>query len=237
MIIVRCFSLVLFLLLAGCFSPDSVTRNIRVTAQAEVDGKIIEGSAVMGLRWKAGSNGRMYVQRNSEAIILELGDVGTIYILDSFIGKSGNNNTSYWPFYVASALGINRTVSLEDFSLINSAQGKFSISAEVSRMNTLPLMVSFMDESRRETMFEVKPSNFSHKFGPNVSFKGLWFEFTDDQPTDVIQQKLPLMFQAKNNASYTKKYSLRDGNGKLIPISEKDLPQKVGKSSFKERSF
>jgi len=59
-------------LLSGCWSPDLVTRNIRVIVQAEVAGKVVEGSTVMSLRWQAGDNTRMYIASNAEAVVLEL---------------------------------------------------------------------------------------------------------------------------------------------------------------------
>ena len=81
--------------LSGCFSNKSVTRNIRVIAQAEVNGKIVEGSAVMGVRWQSGGKGRMYIRTNTEAVILDLGSRGTVYVLNVYMSKNGLSNIGY----------------------------------------------------------------------------------------------------------------------------------------------
>ena len=234
------------LLLIVCFAfvacseaePESVTRNIRVIAQAEVDGKIIEGSAVMGLSWEPCCNGGMQPKHNTEAVILELNNEHTVYVLDAYIGfRRGGANISYWTTYVASALGLNLTEELSDFPKIRNATGKYPVLASISNTKTMPVMVSFEDEAKRETMFQVTPDNFSKRFGENIIFKGIWFEFTDEQLTEGIKERIPRMFTVKNNESYRKAFPLRDNEGKLIPSSKWKLPQKFGKRAFKKEDF
>jgi len=227
-------------LLVGCSIPDTVTRNIRVIAQAEVGGKIVEGSAVMSIRWKSDGkeHGRMQRSSNTEAVILELNDKHTVYVLDANIYPDGEWNISYWSSYIGDALiGKKRGIKLSDFDLIESASGRFTVLASNSIRKTMPVMVSFEDETKRETMFHVTPGNFSRKFGANAKFVGLWFEFTDDPITEVIEERLPRMFTIKNNESYRKKFPTRDANGKRIPSSEYKFPQKFGKTAFKQKDF
>jgi len=234
------FLAALALLLSGCFADDSVTRNIRVIAQAEVDGKTVEGSAVMSLRWVSDGKegGWMQPKSNTEPVILELNDKHTIYVLDAYLGvKRGGPNISYWTTYVASALGFNLTVRLSNFPTIKNASGRYPVDASISKTKTMPVMVSFADETKRETMFHVTHENFSQKFGSNAKFIGLWFEFTDDPITEMIEQRLPLMFQRKVNESYREKYPLKDKNGNLIPRSERKFPQFFGETAFKKKSF
>jgi len=233
------FLLAMFLL-AGCSIPAEVTRNIRVIVQAEVDGKVVEGSSVMSIRWKSDGkeHGRMQRSSNLEAVILELNDRHTVYVLDATIWPDGETNGSYWSGYVGSALiGTKRPVKLGDFELIESASGRFPVLASNSRTNTMPVMVSFEDETKRETMFHVTPENFSRKFGSNTKFVGIWFEFTNDPITEAIEARLPLMFQKKVNKSYREKYPLRDSNGRLIPSREWEFPQHFGKIAFKKEDF
>lgn len=229
-------SLIVFsgILLASCFSPDSVTRNIRVIAKAEVNGKMVEGSAVMSIRWQAGGQGRMYARSDVEAVILELGSKKTVYITHTYLSDEGQTSTGYWPQYVAASLGIKRTVRVEDFPIISSANGKFTVSSKTSKTKSLPVFVSFGDEKRKETMFQVTPSNFSKSFGNNVIFKGLWFEFTDDPTTKKIQKRIPVMFNV--NESYRKAFPFKDKNGKIIPSRDKKIPGKIHHTSFKHRS-
>ncbi len=222
--------------LSGCFFPDSVTRNIRVIAQAEVDGKIVEGSAVMGLRWQAGDKGRMYIKTNTEAVILDLDGRGTVYVLNAAIGSNGLSNLGYWPYLVIRTFGMQGNGQLKDFPKLRSLEGRHPVKPIIGNPRTLPLMVTFKDETKRETMFEVKPGDFPRIFGSNVRFVGLWFEFTDDPVTESIAKRLPLMM-GKANPSYRETFPLRDKNGKLIPARNKAFPQKLGKTAFIKRAY
>ncbi len=228
----------LVLFISGCFSDDTVTRNIRVIAQAEVDGKIVEGSAVMSLRWEKRHDNGVQRKSKTEAVILELNDKDTVYVLDANIYPDGESNASYWSGYVGSALiGIKRSLNPGDFDLIENASGRFPVLASRSRTKTMPVMVSFEDESKRETMFHVTPENFSRKFGTNTKFISIWFEFTDDPITEAIEARLPLMFQKKVNESYRQKYLKRDKDGKRIRINKNEFPPKFGKIVFKKMDF
>lgn len=225
----------LTLLVSGCFSPESVTRNIRVIAQAEVDGEIVEGSAVMGLRWEAGSNGRMYNKNNVEAVILELGKGKTVYITHSYISLDGTSNSGYWMPLVLKTFGMSGNGKLSDLPKLSSLEGRYPVKPLVGSRKKLPVMVSFSDEKKRETMFQVEPHEFSKVFGDNVRFLGLWFEFTEDLETELIIERLPVMFEV--NESYHKAFPKRDKNGNLIPTRDAPLPRKLGKISFYQRSY
>jgi hypothetical protein len=231
--------LIVSFIVAACseVEPESVTRNIRVIAQAEVDGNIVEGSAVMGLRWEPCCNGGMQPKHNTEAVILELDEKKTVYILDATIWPDGETDGAYWSTYVASALGLNLTVELSDFQIIRNATGRYPVLESISKTKTLPVMVSFENETKRETMFHVTPSNFSEKIGSNIKFVGLWFEFTEASPTVTIQRRLPLMFQRKVNESYREKYPSKDAAGKLIPIEKHQFSRHFGKRAFKKEDF
>ncbi len=222
--------------LSGCFSNKSVTRNIRVIAQAEVNGKIVEGSAVMGLRWQSGDKGRMYIRTNTEAVILDLGSRGTVYVLNATIGSNGLSNSSYWPYLVNRTLGMRGNGRLKDFPKLRSAQGRYPVKLHKGKVNQLPLMVTFKDESKRETIFEVKPEKFSRVFGSGVRFVGLWFEFTDDPVTDAMVGRLPVVM-VKVNPSFGGRFPIRDKYGKLISAVNKAFPQKIGKPAFFKRAY
>ena len=233
--ILRSFFLISLMMLGGCFSPESVTRNIRVIAQAEVDGKIVEGSAVMSLRWEAGSNGRVYGTSNVEAVTLKLNDDFAIYITHAYLSNDGTSNRGYWSSYVPSALGISGSVSKENFKTIKTARGKFKVLASISRTKLLPLMVAFTDKQKRETMYEITPLILQQKTFQSIKFLGLWFEFTDEQETMSVKENLPIMF--KPNESFIGSFPNRDNNGKLIPSRNKALPQKIGTPAFFQRDF
>ncbi|MCP4083117.1 MAG: hypothetical protein GY743_23090, partial [Planctomycetaceae bacterium] len=189
--------LVMVFTLYGCWGGKTVTRNIRVIAKAEVGGKMVEGSAVMGLRWQAGDRGRMYISTNTEAVILDLDGRGTVYVLNVYMSPNGSPNIGYWQHQVLGTFGMKGNGKLEDFPRLRSAQGRYPVEPLVSIPPQLPLMVAFRDETKRETMFEVKPGDFAGVFGSDVRFAGLWFEFTDDSPTDSgLRNRLSVMWKA-----------------------------------------
>ncbi len=227
--------LVMVFTLYGCWGGKTVTRNIRVIAKAEVGGKMVEGSAVMGLRWQAGSNGRMYKKSNVDAVILKLDGRGTVYVTHSYLTDDGESNRGYWPIQVLRSFGIRGNGQKSDFPKLRSLKGRHPVKPLVGSPKTLPVMVSFSDEAKRETMIEVKPVDFPRVFGSDVRFVGLWFEFTDDPETGLMAGRLPVMLKA--NESYRKKFPIKDRNGNLIPSREWALPQKIGKYSFFERNF
>ena len=217
------------------WSPNTVTRNIRVIAKAEVDGKIVEGSAVMGLRWQAGDKGRMYIKTNTEAVILDLDGRGTVYVLNVYMSPNGLSNIGYWQHQVLGTFGMKGNGQLTDFTKLKSVQGRYQVKPLVGSPPQLPLMVAFKDETKRETMFEVKPRDFSKVFGSDVRFAGLWFEFTDDPETDSIVGRLPVM--TKVNKSFMAAFPSRDANGNLIPAAKWAFPEKLGKTAFFKRAY
>lgn len=224
--------------LAACKDEraQNVTRNIRVIAQSEVAGKLVEGASVMSIRWRPGPQGAMYIDANTEAVALDLDGRGVVYVLDAFLSKNGLSNISYWPSYLLVSVGAKSAQgTVEELPLIRDASGRYAVKAETSRTRGLPLMVAFTDETKRETMFEVRPEDFGKVFGPDVRFLGIWMEFTDDPATETIPQRLPVMWHL--NESYMQAYSLYDENGKLIPAVDTQFPQKFGHTAFFKRRF
>ncbi len=225
------------LTLSSCwFERETVTRNIRVIIQAEVAGKIVEGSAVMGIRWVPGDNGRMYIRSNIEAVILNLPERGTVYVLNAWIGSDGRQSGGYWPAQVKETFGVKANGHLRDFPMLRELKGKYQVMAHPGGPSNLPVMVSFRDEARRETMFHVKPEDFSTVFGNDVRFLGMWFEFTNEEPTTAIVGRLPIMM-GRANSSYREFFPLRGDDGNLISFANKAFPQRFGKSVFYFRGY
>lgn len=226
-------------ILSGCSFDDTVVRNIRIIVQAEVDGEIVEGSAVMGIRWKSGRAGAMHVRTNTEAVILELKNRGTVYVTDVYMSPNGTTNRSYWPLLIVKYFGLDTRHAYsteEELPKIRSLEGRYPVKPLVGPLREMPVMVSFRDEAKRETMFRVKPGDFSRVFGSGVHYVGMWFEFTDDEPTDSgLRKRLPILWNA--NPSYRKTFPLRKANGDLFAGVEKALPQKIGNTSFFQRRY
>ncbi|MCP4082995.1 MAG: hypothetical protein GY743_22445 [Planctomycetaceae bacterium] len=228
--------LVMVFALYGCWGGKTVTRNIRVIVQAEVDGKIVEGSAIMGLRWQAGGNGRMYVKQNIEAVTLDLNDRSTVYVVSARIGSDNRSHTGYWPSLILRTFDLKGQGRLKDFPTLRSLQGRYPVKPVVGSPKSLPLIISFKDEAKRETMFEVKPDDFPKYFGSDVRYVGMWFEFTEDSPTDSgLRNRLSVMWKA--NPGFRETFPLRNANGDLIPGVDRAFQEKVGKTAFYKKEF
>ncbi|MCP4071884.1 MAG: hypothetical protein GY742_09130, partial [Hyphomicrobiales bacterium] len=161
---------------------------------------------------------------------------GTVYVLNASMGNNKRPNIGYWPYLILSTFGMKGNGQLKDFPRLRSAQGRYPVEPLIGGRPQLPLIVAFRDETKRETMFEVKPGDFAGVFGSDVRFAGLWFEFTDDSETNAIIERLPLMM-GKVNPSYRKAFPVRDRNGKRIPSVDHAFPQKLGKTAFLKRTY
>ena len=96
-------------------------------------------------------------------------------------------------------------------------------------------MVAFRDEARRETMFQVKPEDFSELFGQDVRYIGMWFEFTEDAPSDHILERLPV--GVTPNESYYTALPVRNAQGNLLTAKEMAFPQKIFPKIFFMRTI
>ena len=162
--------------LAGCGSSETVTRRIRIIAKAEVDGKEVEGSTVMELTWRAGG-GRMYHEPYGEALVPELNGRGTVYILPTFINPDdGQFGIGYWFGAVNQTLGIEGNGQIGDLPVIEAANGKYPVSG-IGKKRFMPLMVSFRDEIRKDSIFQVFPDSFENTFGQGVKLTSITVAF------------------------------------------------------------
>lgn len=223
-------------LLSGCWLfPETVTRQIRVVAQAEIAGTVVEGSAVIGMRWVPGDQGRMYIKSNVDSIVLDLPGRGTVYVLNAWMAPPGMVNGGYWPLHVLRHFGMQANGHRDDFPTLRKLRGRYQVDPFEEGLKGLPVMVAFTDETRRETMFHVHPNRFADHFGADVRFVSLWFEFTQDEPTDILPQRLPVAIVP--NESFYSAFPLRDANGDLIPLRDYAFPQKFPKSVFYDREY
>lgn len=235
-ILATTISILAALTLSSCwFERETVTRNIRVIIQAKVAGKIVEGSAVMGIRWVPGDYGRMYIRSNIEAVILDLPEYGTVYLLDAFMSDNGQSNGGYWALQLLRSFGIEGNGRLEDFPKLRTLTGRHPVKPIVGRPPTLPVIVSFRDESKLETMFEVRPGDFQEHFGSDVRYHGMWFEFTDDMPTNFLPARLPVAL--KPNESFYSAFSKTDSEGNLLPSKDYAFSQKLSGTIFYRKGY
>ena len=211
--------------LAACGNVETVTRRIRIIAKAEVDGTPVEGSTVMEITWRA-SGGRMYIDTYGEALILELDGRGTVYVMPMSLDDQGRLTSGYWPYVLLRAIGIPGQGARKDLATIGAAQGRFEVHG-IGNSRLLPLMVSFGDEMRKDSIFQVKPNDFAAHFGAGVRFTGFEFSFADDPVTDFLAKRLPMLVKSDPNNVFP-----RDPAGKLRPTSELPLAYKMSERHF-----
>jgi hypothetical protein len=213
--------------LAGCFDGESVSRRIKLIATAEVDGKQVQGSTVIELTWRA-SGPRMYESEKGEALILELAGRGTVYVLSRAHYKNGNINAGIVGILVNKSMGLKwpATARREEFPIIREAAGRFTI-RPLDDQNSFPLMVAFKDESRKDSIYEVRPDEFAKHFGADVKFVGLEFEFTDEPITDALKKRLPMLEERNQSNVFP-----RDPDGQTTRYSKRPFPKKMSENMF-----
>ncbi len=215
--------------LAGCGSESEVKKRIKIIATAEVDGKRVEGTSVTEITWRLRSDGGMNVDHLGEAVVLELGGRGTVYVLSAVHHPNGMINTSIWESQIRAALGITGSGSKEDLDAINEIQGRYPFKPTRSGA-TFPLIVAFKDENEFRSVYRVEPEKFSQYFGENVNFIGIDFEITDDPVTqDIVEKRLPILLKTAKNAP---KNEIRDANGDLLAYVDKPFKYKIGTIDF-----
>jgi hypothetical protein len=212
--------------LAGCWGDGSVTRRVKIIATAEVDGKQVQGSTVMELKWKP-SGGRMYQYEKGEALILELAGRGTVYVIPGAHYKDGDISSGIFTAIVNQAVGLRwSTAQKSEMPLVEAAHGHFVIKPYGEEGAQL-LMVAFKDERRKDSIYEVKPNDFAVHFGAGVKFIGLEFEFTDEPITDALKKRLPMLVERNLDNVFP-----RDPDGQTTAYRTRPFPKKMSENMF-----
>lgn len=124
-----------------------------------------------------------------EALIFDLGDRGTVYILPVQHDPNNTLTQAFEPGVLAS-LGIKNSIgslSETDFAALRDALGRRPFKLKTGR---LPVIVSFKNEIDPKTIFEIRPSELGRYF-PGVQFTGLDIEITTDRITHKLRDRLP----------------------------------------------
>lgn len=214
------------MLLGGCFD-NSITRNFKIIATAVVDGQEVQGSTVIRATWtEAHSNRGNYVDEEGEAIILDLKDHGTVYVLPCLSNKDNSWYCS-WALRVAAVLEVKENGNSAEFSKITNAQGRYAL-ATTSPNGVAQVIAAFHDETRKNSVYGVMPTEFQKAFGPSVTFKSLEFEPTDEPVTQVLLKRLPMLGKDDPNNSYAPPII----PGHLKSLSEQSFPERIGDGYF-----
>jgi hypothetical protein len=184
------------LMLSQC-GGESAAMRYRVIATAEVDGKQVEGSTVMEVKYRrvehsligAGGGTTLY----GEALILDLKGRGTVFIL-SVEHQKQQVMAQIYEDGILLTFGVRTSIGGlkdEDFARLRQAKGRRPFSfALVDKSTRLPAFVAFRDEKTPNTIYEVDPQRMDSSF-PGVRFISLDIEITDAPVTKVLKQRLP----------------------------------------------
>jgi hypothetical protein len=199
-----------------------------VIAKVLYNGSQYEASTVMECRYARIKNSLVGMGGSTtlygEALIFDLSDDDTFYMLPTWLNNNGRFSGIYEPGLLTT-LGIKNSVGgLEDADLqrLVEASGRIPFNWYGRR----PTMVSFRDEQVPKTIFEVTASNISQHF-PGVTFTGLDIEFTEAPVTRLLRKRLSWL----NLPSRTELFE-RDPPGALRPSWDKPLEYKITQSSF-----
>lgn len=185
--------------LMGCQSGETARVRYRVILSADIDGKPVEASTVMEVRYSrvthsligTGGATRLY----GEALIFDVGGKGTIYVLP--IQHPANASLAQvYEYGILTTFGIANSIgSLTDADLakLNNAKGRQPF--HLYKTSRLPAFVSFTDESNPKTIYEIDPSELGRYF-PSVKVTGLDIEITSDPITKKLRDRLPWLKNA-----------------------------------------
>jgi hypothetical protein len=180
---------------AGCGKAPLVLRKrFRVIATAEADGRRMEGSTVIEAAWAIHDpipGGRIYRTLQGEAMILDLGARGAVFVLLQEHARNGNFQDVY---HVA----IIRLLGFDGFGLDQQrieALRRFSGRHRLpplgpGRGRVLPAFVAFRDEAVPRTVYKVDPDNLAASFGAGVRLVDFEIETTDAPVTDAVRKRL-----------------------------------------------
>ncbi|MFK0331388.1 hypothetical protein ACIQUB_09715 [Rhizobium sp. NPDC090275] len=177
--------------LMGCQEETAKVRY-RVIATVEVDGKPIEASTVMEVRYARVKNSligtggatRLY----GEALIFDLPGGKSFYMLPTERIENGPI-AQIWEYAVLNSFGIKNSIGgLEaaDFQILRSTSGRIPYSLG----KRFPTFVAFEDDQKPNTIFEFRRDEIGAIF-PNVCFVRLELEVTSAPITERLRERLP----------------------------------------------
>jgi hypothetical protein len=192
------------------FAPTSVVRY-RLDVTVEVDGKPVTGSVVQELTvstwpFHLPDNARIGYRLKGQAMVLDLPDHGTLFVLMELPMEDGRFQTSNWGnryrFFIAKSCGIKSNGM--NFSTYVRSFSQLSGTCPIPR-EYVPLMVRFKDEADQTSVQRVFPDDFEAVFGSGTRFLGASLTFTDSPITTGIRQRLPWL--SENTGRYLGEYS------------------------------
>lgn len=222
------------LMLAGC-GGESVTKRFRVIATAEVDGEIVEGSTVMEVTYTRVTKSLMgaggAVDLKGEALILDLKDKGTVYILPWEHSRVDGSLSEIYHYLLPASLGIKigyGAFAEREYRILRAATGRYSFKRLTASDGALRHLafVAFENEQDPTTIYEVEPETIGDYFS-GVRFLDLEFEFTDAALTDRLAQRLTWVRAKGRKSAFP-----RDPPGQRRAYRDQPIAYKITEEHF-----
>jgi hypothetical protein len=184
-LVIGVLALLSFVAFRGCFGGASISWNQRLTLVVETPQGEVRGSAVTRVT-KTDSSGALVVPEargvrsgvTGEAVVVEVAAGRYLFALLSGSGEE-KRDASHWvyPAYDLGAAG---------------SYGGAMMKVQSQRFDTpvplppegWPMLVTFDDISRPETVREVDPEDLAAVFGEGVRLKAMTLEITDEAVTE-----------------------------------------------------
>lgn len=166
-------------------SYPTYTYRYRMTVEATVDGVVRSGSSVIEVNVEKqpqfGQAPPQVSRCHGEAVFVDLGNGRNVIALLAAGPKAEDVNYCY--NFVPTLFGL--TFKDEDLAKLADLQGTREVSA-----SHMPTFVTFGNLADPTSARVVAPDQFQQVFGPDVHFRRVWIEMTDDLVTRGIEEKL-----------------------------------------------
>jgi hypothetical protein len=169
------------------------TIRYRLTLEADVDGKLVTGSAVIQVTQYDTTAvfrniGGAGTEVTGEAVVLDLGNRGAVFALlrgpKSGLPSEGTPGALLFKAY-ADAFGAE-SAPLARMKILQRERPRRDIP-----LSLIPMLVRFRNLNDPKSVEQVDPANLAGAFGSGVSLRKVTIEITDDRATDGIETKLP----------------------------------------------
>lgn len=184
-------SLGLPLLLSGCSGDHALKYRLTVTLR--IHGRRVSGSSVRRLRFHQGlrSAQGLDVDRwrtEGDAAVVDLGERGLLFA--TLGARRFDTTQGIW--YVGGDPWMPLAPFFRAYGPYGPAWRRSSSSAVVLQPAEYPVLVTFPDRSRADSLLDVDPADLSASFGPGVELGSISVQVTHDRVTrGVVQDALP----------------------------------------------
>ncbi len=156
----------------------------KMTIAVQTPGGPVQGASVSSVYWgehRIKSQGMGYdLEIKGEAVVLDLGNGRYLFAL--LRGPGGSEYVgSVAPASISGSKG--RVINKGLFDEVATKKGRAAGVIEVPRFQ-YPLLVTFDDVSKPETVKRVDPDNLAATFGPGYAVKAIMLEITDEPVTE-----------------------------------------------------